>query len=149
MNEYPQTGYPQTNYPPATEAQVAEQRRRGGHNSGADPRRVMDSAAVERMLHAQAVARAEAQAATTVVIATIVSLVTSAFSFVAALAWNNAIQSLLSSVQPALKGYGIPDWGIQVTYAVIVTIIAVIAVLIINRLAGNIAKKSAIGAASK
>ena len=141
---YQQAGDPQA----AQVAQVVEQQHRRGVPSGVDPRRMMDSAAVEKLLHAQAVARAEAQAASTVVVATIVSLVTSAFSFVAALAWNSAIQELLKGVQPSLMNYGVPTWATDMVYAIIVTIIAVIAVLIINRFARNIAKKSAIGSNS-
>ncbi|MEO7002284.1 MAG: DUF5654 family protein [Ktedonobacterales bacterium] len=143
--------YPQANYPPTSDVQVDEhQRRRMSLPAGADPRRMMDSAAVEKMLHAQAVARAEAQAASTVVIATIVSLVTSAFSFVAALAWNTAIQQILQdNVNGPFKSYHLPQGTIDLIYAVIVTVIAVAAVVIINRFARDIAKKSAIGAASK
>jgi len=146
MSDYPQAGDPQA----MQVAQAAEQRRRMGLPSGVDPRnydprRMMDSAAVEKLLHAQALARAEAQAASTVVVATIVSLVTSAFSFVAALAWNNAIQQILMNVGPALRNDGVPPWAADIAYAIIVTIIAVIAVLIINRFARNIAKRSAIG----
>ena len=85
----------------------AEQRRRFGLPQGVDlhnfdPRKAMDLNSLDKILRAQAIARAEAQAATTVIIATIVSLVTSAFSFVAALAWNTAIQAALA--QADVKG---------------------------------------------
>ncbi len=89
----------------------AEQRRRFGLPAGVDPRnfdprRAMDPASLEKVLKAQAIARAEAQAATTVIIATIVSLVTSAFSFVAALAWNRGDSGGAEQV------FG-PDWTSQ------------------------------------
>lgn len=127
----------------------AEHRRRFGIPQGVDPRKVMDSAAVERLLKAQAVARAEAQAATTVVIATIVSLVTSAFSFVAALAWNNAIQSWLNNAVPGkIFGFDFGATGKLFVYAIIVTLIAIGVTLIVQRFAGNLAKKSAIAANS-
>src|SRR5438045_696730 len=77
---------------------AAEQRRRMGLPQGFDPRKAMDPATMERMIRAQAVARAQAQAATTVVIGTIVTLVSSAFGFVAALAWNDAINATLNEV---------------------------------------------------
>lgn len=137
--------------------QEAEHRRRFGVPPNVDlrnfdPRRAMDPNSLDKVLRAQAIARAEAQAATTVIIATIVSLVTSAFSFVAALAWNNAISD-------ALKMYLGPDTqiakslhlnavGVETVYAVIVTLIAIIVILIVNRFAGDIAKKSAVALAS-
>jgi hypothetical protein len=130
--------------------QEAEQRRRLGLPQGMDPRKMMDSAAVERLLKAQAVARAEAQAATTVIIATIVSLVTSAFSFVAALAWNNAIQTMLQGLENTkeIGGFQLTPVEVQLIYAVVVTFIAIGVILIIQRFAGDLAKKSAIAAAS-
>lgn len=133
----------------------AEQKRRFPLPQGVDlhnfdPRKAMDPNALDKILRAQAIARAEAQAATTVVIATIVSLVTSAFSFVAALAWNNAIQLALDTYvntnSPFAKELG--PVGVKVFYALIVTLIAIIVILIVNRFAGNIAKKSAIALAS-
>lgn len=127
----------------------AEQRRRFGIPQGVDPRRMMDAAAMEKVLKAQAIARAEAQAATTVIIATIVSLVTSAFSFVAALAWNDAIQGLLkNSVGDTVFGVKVGDTGKAFIYAIIVTLLAIIVTLVVNRFAGDIAKKSAVAAAA-
>jgi Family of unknown function (DUF5654) len=129
--------------------QEAERRRRFGVPNGVDPRKVMDAAAVEKLLKAQAVARAEAQAATTVVIATVVSLVTSAFSFIAAFAWNTAIQDLLSSsVGDTFFGFKVNATGKAFIYAILVTLIAIVVTLLVNRFAGNLAKKSAIAAAS-
>lgn len=135
----------------------AEQRRRFGLPQGVDlhnfdPRKAMDPNALARITQAQAIARAEAQAATTVVIATIVSLVTSAFSFVAALAWNTAIQAALDKYLgpngPLSKTFGNHPVAVKGIYALIVTVIAIIVILIVNRFAGNIAKKSAIALAS-
>jgi ribosome-interacting GTPase 1 len=132
----------------------AEQRRRFGLPQGVDlhnfdPRKAMDPNSLDKILRAQAIARAEAQAATTVIIATIVSLVTSAFSFVAALAWNNAIQ-LLDTYVTTNSGLAkvIGPVGVKVFYALVVTLIAIVVILIVNRFAGSIAKKSAVALAS-
>ncbi len=133
--------------------QEAEHRRKIGMPAGVDlrnfdPRKAMDPNALDKILRAQAIARAEAQAATTVIIATIVSLVTSAFSFVAALAWNTAIQDALNAyvgTNTALaKTLHLSKVGVETLYALIVTMIAILVILIVNRFAGNIAKKSAL-----
>ena len=129
---------------------AAESRRRGIAGidpRNFDPRRALDPAAMERVARAQAVARAEAQAATTVVIATIVSLVTSAFGFVAALAWNTAIQALLNDLIITRYNLKTNTSGVLVIYAIAVTLIAVVVVVITNRLASRIAKRSAINTA--
>lgn len=113
---------------------------------GIDPRKALDPVTVERMIHAQLAARAQAQAATTVVLSTIVSLVTAAFSFVAALAWNSAIQQLLAekiNLQDKFFGIPISKGGVEAIYAVIVTIIAVVVVVFLNRIAKRMANKSA------
>ncbi|HZC07921.1 MAG TPA: DUF5654 family protein [Ktedonobacterales bacterium] len=137
--------------------QEAEHRRRFGVPPGIDlhnfdPRKAMDPNSLATVLRAQAIARAEAQAATTVIIATIVSLVTSAFSFVAALAWNTAIQAALDKYfgpqGPLYATLGRHQLLIKGVYALIVTIIAIIVILIVNRFAGNLAKKSALALAS-
>jgi F0F1-type ATP synthase membrane subunit c/vacuolar-type H+-ATPase subunit K len=64
----------------------------------------------------------------TLVIETIAGLMSAAFAFVAALAWNTAIQKAILSVFPN------PDdlTGVFI-YAIIVTIIAVIAIIYIGR----------------
>lgn len=137
--------------------QEAEHRRKFGFPPGVDPRnfdprKAMDPNSLDKILRAQAIARAEAQAATTVIIATIVSLVTSAFSFVAALAWNTAIQAALDKYLgpggPFTKTIGNHPVAIKGIYAIIVTVIAIIVILIVNRFAGDLAKKSAIALAS-
>ncbi|HEX6796120.1 MAG TPA: DUF5654 family protein [Ktedonobacterales bacterium] len=124
-----------------TQTQVADQRWHLGLPQGID--KVLDAAGLERVLKAQAAARAQAAAATTVVIGTIVTLVTSAFGFVAALAWNQAINTFITDTVKV-------TWKINATLlavlqALAVTIIAVIAVVIIQRVAGRWAKNTAIG----
>lgn len=127
---------------------AAEQRRRMGLPQGFDPRKAVDPATMERMMRAQAVARAQAQAATTVVIGTVVTLVSSAFGFVAALAWNDAIIAVLGRVLHLLNVNSEHLATIQVVRALIFTVIAIIAIVILQRVAGRWAKKAAISAAS-
>src|SRR5215467_3451790 len=92
------------------QAPEPQQRRGVSLPSGIDPRKAIEPSAVDRILRAQAVARAQAQAATTVIISTIVSLVTSAFGFVAALAWNSAIQEILHEhLTPSLQKFGLDN----------------------------------------
>ena len=146
MSDYPQYAFAQAAGAQQSGSQTGPSYRR---LAGAiDPRKAMDPATIERMIHAQVAARAQAQAATTVVLATIVSLITSAFSFVAALAWNSAIQQLLSenvSIKDKLFGITISRGGVLAIYAVIVTVIAVVVVLMLNRIAKRYANKSALG----
>ncbi len=127
-----------------------DQQRRGlSLPGGLDPRKALDPAAVDRMLRAQAVARAQAQAASTVIISTIVSLVTSAFGFVAALAWNSAIQQILQQhLTPSLKKFGFGASAVLVVYAILVTLLAIIVVFLLNRIASRWVKKSAAEAAT-
>lgn len=66
------------------------------------------------------------------VITTIITLVTTAFGLVAGLAWNDAIQKLIESVM----GPGDALTGLF-TYAVIVTIIAVVVTIILARIAAK------------
>ena len=63
------------------------------------------------------------------VIDKIAALMTAAFGLVAALAWNDAIKSAIASL--GLEAYG--PW----LYAIIVTIIAVIATVYIGRIAAR------------
>src|SRR5215813_9213965 len=127
--------------------QAAEQqRRRMGLPQGFDPRRAMDPASMERLVRAQAAARAQAQAATQVLVGTLVTLVTSAFGFVAAFAWADAIQKILQEniSNGFLKGQRLPEGTIKLIYALVVTVLAIIITFLVNRIAGRIAKKSAI-----
>ncbi|MEM0372731.1 MAG: DUF5654 family protein [archaeon] len=66
------------------------------------------------------------------------ALMTAAFGLIAALAWNDAIKSLFAEGGPlySLASYGV--WA----YAVLVTIIAVIATIWIGRMAAKVAKKN-------
>lgn len=66
------------------------------------------------------------------VITTIITLVTTAFGLVAGLAWNDAIQKLIESVM----GPGDALTGLF-TYAVIVTILAVVVTIILARIAAK------------
>lgn len=139
---------------------AAEQRRRGippqldprnFDPRNLDPRRAAELINYERMAHAQQLARAQAAATSTVVIATMVSLVTSAFGFVAALAWNTAIQTIITEnedsggLQKALH-IKLTQGQTELIYAFIVTVIAVAVIIVINRFARGIAKNSVINA---
>src|SRR5215831_1839770 len=99
MSDDPQYTVSQTADAPSTGSTASSQSHRRLADA-MDPRKALDPATVERMIHAQVAARAQAQAATTMVLATIVSLITAAFSFVAALAWNSAIQEILHEAIP-------------------------------------------------
>ena len=69
---------------------------------------------------------------TKLIMETILGLITTAFAFVAGLAWNGAIQKLIE--QFIGTGDAIPS---LLTYAIIVTIIAVIVTVLIARIAGK------------
>src|SRR5258706_15898502 len=130
--------------------QVADQRHSLGLPQGIDPRKALDSAAMERVLKAQALARAQAQAAPTVVLGTVVTLVTSAFGFIAALAWNDAITVLIVKyLQPVLIRTGLDATGIPVAKAIVLTVLAVIVVIATQRVAGRYVKKAVINAATE
>ncbi len=113
-----------------------------------DPRRAMDPQQLQRLVRAQAIARAKAQATSTVFLATVVSLATSAFGVVAALAWNQAISE---NIQDLVKNngifHGLSPHALDLIYAIIITLIAVVVIISLNRVASRIAKKSAIDAA--
>ena len=63
---------------------------------------------------------------------TILALITTAFAFVAGEAWNSAIQKLIETVIGT--GDALPS---LFTYAIVVTIIAVIVTVLIARIAGR------------
>ena len=69
---------------------------------------------------------------TKIIMETILALLTTAFAFVAGEAWNSAIQALIESVIGT--GDALPT---LFTYAIAVTIIAVIVTVIIARIAGK------------
>ncbi len=70
----------------------------------------------------------DGKSTTVLIIETIAALMTAAFGFVAALAWNTAIQTALAQIftNPS-------DPTGQFVYAIIITIIAVIAIVLIGR----------------
>lgn len=63
---------------------------------------------------------------------TILGLITTAFAFVAGLAWNDAIQKLIE--QFIGTGDALPS---LFTYAIVVTIVAVVVTVILARIAGK------------
>ena len=67
------------------------------------------------------------------VVETILGLITTAFAFVAGLAWNNAIQALIE--QFVGKGNALTS---LFSYAIIVTIIAVIVTVLLARFAAKL-----------
>ena len=67
------------------------------------------------------------------IIETILGLITTAFAFVAGLAWNNAIQALIE--QFVGKGNALTS---LFSYAIIVTIIAVIVTVLLARFAAKL-----------
>ena len=69
---------------------------------------------------------------TKLIMETILGLITTAFAFVAGLAWNDAIQKLIESVIGT--GDALPSLFI---YAIVVTIVAVIVTVILARVAGK------------
>lgn len=122
-----------------------EHKRRGALPSTLDPRKAVDPASLERIIRAQERARAQAVAATTVVVGTIVTLVSSAFGFVAALAWNDAIKAVLARIFPQLNGDAAK---VEVIRALVFTLVAIIAIVILQRIAGRWAKNAAIGSSA-
>jgi hypothetical protein len=66
-------------------------------------------------------------------IKSIASLLTAAFGFIAALAWNTAIQKIFALVFGTQGGL-----YAMVSYAVVVTIIAVIVIVYLGRLMGKL-----------
>ena len=70
------------------------------------------------------------------VIEKLAALVTAAFGLVAALAWNGAIQAIFKQVFGTSEGV-----GPMLTYAIIVTIIAVLATIWIGKAAGKAKKE--------
>ncbi|WP_458406494.1 DUF5654 family protein [Methanobrevibacter sp.] len=69
---------------------------------------------------------------TKMIMETILALITTAFAFVAGEAWNSAIQKLIEAFIGS--GDALPS---LFTYAIVVTIIAVIVTVLIARVAGK------------
>ncbi len=65
------------------------------------------------------------------VVATMISLATAAFGFVAALAWNEAITRLFTEIFKKKA----TEIGALFTYAVVVTLIGVVVIVLLGRLA--------------
>jgi hypothetical protein len=132
----------------SVDTQTAEHHRHISLPVGAmDPRKVMDSAAMERVLKAQAAARAQAAASTTVFIGTIVALISSAFGLVAALSWNTFITAWVHQLASGpLAPLHLTGAALSFAQAIIVTLIAVVAVVALNRIAGRFAKQNAFNA---
>ena len=161
MQEYPQ--YPQgpsmgqaPTQSPMQQSGGAQGRRLPGalDPRSYDPRRVVDQQQMReqmaRLARAQAVAKAKAQATSTIFLATVVSLATSAFGVVAALAWNQAIHDLLTDMLTSNSLLGkahLSPHATELVYAIVITVIAVTVILTLNRVASRIAKQSAIDAA--
>lgn len=86
-----------------------------------------------------------------VFLATITTLITSAFALVAALAWNSAIQTLFQKVFP-LNKEGQSDWVLIIFsfgYALFITVIVVIVIYYLTRLNKRFGGTSLIGEAPK
>lgn len=116
-----------------------------------DPRKMMDQQhmrdQVQKLARAQAIARAKAQATTQVFLATVVSLATSAFGVAAAFAWNTAIEDNLQAMVQGSSLIKLSKNQAEIVYAVLITLIAVVVILFVNRIAAGIARKSAIDVA--
>lgn len=69
---------------------------------------------------------------TKLIIETILGLITTAFAFVAGLAWNDAIQKLIETIIGT--GDALPS---LFTYAITVTIVAVVVTVLIARVAAK------------
>ncbi len=74
-----------------------------------------------------------AKSVTKLIVETILGLITTAFAFVAGLAWNQAIQELIN--QFVGKGSALTS---LFTYAIIVTIIAVVVTVLLARFAARL-----------
>lgn len=72
-------------------------------------------------------------------VATVISLVSTAFGVVAALAWNTAIQGTFSRIfQAETAGTSRGEVIAQYVYAVIVTLVGVVIIVYLGRLAARI-----------
>ena len=82
-------------------------------------------------------------------LATVTTLITSAFGFVAALAWNGAIQAFFHQIIPDPNG---ESWGLVISnfiYALIVTVIVVLIIFQLTYLNKRLGGKSLIGEVGK
>lgn len=161
MDEHPQTPLsgaeaPATTIPStATMAQATAQARAGGKK--VTPSRLVEqvsalqTAETVKQLQSQ-VKQLESQSrdAGRIFVATVTTLITSAFGFVAALAWNEAIQAFLKQIVPLDKaGNG---WGLVISttiYALVITLIVVAVIFYLTKLNTRLGGKSLIGEAPK
>ena len=74
------------------------------------------------------------------VVEQVAALMSAAFAFIAALAWNAAIVELVKTYFPS----GNNGWISLIIYAVIVTIIAVFAVIYITKIANKVKASEAV-----
>ena len=84
-------------------------------------------------------------------VATVTTLITSAFALVAALAWNDAIQSLFKQIFPPDQK-GTSPWGLIFSafgYALFITVIVVVVIFYLTRLSKRFGGQSLIGEAPK
>ena len=70
---------------------------------------------------------------------TIATLMTAAFGMIAALAWNTAISALIAKYFPNTDDTVVP----LLIYAIFITIVAVICIILIARTLGNLKEKIA------
>jgi ABC-type multidrug transport system fused ATPase/permease subunit len=88
-----------------------------------------------------------------VFLATVTTLISSAFALVAALAWNDAIQALFKQVfVPGSDEAKTTSWTLVATsfgYALLVTVIVVIVIYYLTRLSKRFGGTSLIGEAAK
>lgn len=82
-------------------------------------------------------------------VATVTTLITSAFALVAALAWNEAIQTLFKYFFPAQSGDNVPAILSEFGYALFITIIVVVVIFYLTRLSKRLGGTSLIGEAPK
>ena len=84
-------------------------------------------------------ARARALAGTRIIVQTVVTLITSALGFVAALAWNQAIRATILAVFP-----GDSDVAGLFIYAIIATLLAIVVLAALARIAARVGGEAAI-----
>lgn len=72
-------------------------------------------------------------------LATMIALASAAFGVIAALAWNNAITDLIKQIFPAGKGV-----GSEFIYAIIITIIGVLIMVNLGKIAERVGGKSTV-----
>ena len=64
----------------------------------------------------------------------LVEFIVGAFTFTAALTWNNTISSWVDSSTAFLKSIGLQKWILNLFTAIIVTVIAVIGIIFVSKI---------------